>query len=784
MQAVLRQSQQTESAAIKQASPEVKAKFGLKFWLFLVVFIATVLEGIVFNHFYFRFAWGDYQTVSVPLPYHEQLGENVYVFSPKQKSLVLQGLDVELMTVGFKLKGEHTLLNGTLALTDDSSIVAPIFANKFKVAPSDINTSGLSVSEVSAAPYKFLVRSIGKARSISISFEQLNGVVILTDLTLNVAPEYYFSWLRWLALTLLGSALVLVWRLRLYRLRVGELSSRSFRLVQGLSLAMCLSVSLGYSYLMLPSHISPNLLFDYTEHGYIYLGNPKQSLLLDFPRTPQELEYHDAYVQNLDAMLKGQLNIDVAIDTDVLNAAHDERLYDYGWRTQNGIEGFWDRSFYDGKIYAYYGYGPILLFYGPLYLLTGQAPSPTLAITFFSVVAILGLYLGTYAIARFYGVLTKANVLIWGLGQAAAVLGTHLVTAQCDVWFYVYANQMCAGLLGLLAYLVYTLPSLTSLLKKRCCLVALGMVIVLIVQTRPHMIIPALVLVAPVLWGMVRASQVEIADGANASSVAYRLKDKLLDALCITVPVALGAAITMTLNYLRFDSVFEFGQRFCLTGLNLLFDRIEVNFELICAALEQFVTRSWVDLVDFPYYGIMTEMPHHVGTFLLAQSSVGLLASPVWWGLALVVLLFTKKDLGSEAGSADGTMSASFSAVNRYAFKRSRMLKVSLVSLIMVMLAMCYVQFTVVALTVRYLMENLAPLVGFVVVLWVKFIGYDPKAPLQAKICYWGVIWALVMTLMMESLAPFSEIEQFRPYLIPDEWLSAQTFFTPFSAIR
>ena len=189
MQAVLRQSQQTESAAIKQASPEVKAKFGLKFWLLFVVFIVTVLEGIVFNHFYFRFAWGDYQTISVPLPYHEQLGENVYVFSPKQKSLVLQGLDVELMTVGFKLKGEHTLLNGTLALTDDSSIVAPILANKFKVAPSDINTSGLSVSEVSAAPYKFLVRSIGKARSISISFEQLNGVVIVTDLTLNVAPE-------------------------------------------------------------------------------------------------------------------------------------------------------------------------------------------------------------------------------------------------------------------------------------------------------------------------------------------------------------------------------------------------------------------------------------------------------------------------------------------------------------------------------------------------------------------------------------------------------------------
>lgn len=784
MQAVLSKSQQEESATITQGRSAVKRNFGLKFWLFLVIFMATVLEGIVFNHFYFRFAWGDYQTVSAPLPYNEQLGENAYVFSPQQRVLVLEGLDLELMTVGFKLKGEHTLLSGTLALTDDSSIVAPILANKFKVAPSDIYTSGLSVTEVQAAPYKFLVRSNGKAHSITLSFDQLNGGVILTDLTLNVAPEYYFSWIRWLALTLLGTSMILVWRLRLYRLRIGELSTRAFRIVQGLSLALCLTLSLSYSYLLLPSHISPNLLFDYTEHGFIYLGNPKQSLLLDFPHTSQELEYHDAYVQNLDAWLKGQLNIDVIIDTDVLNAAHDERLYDYGWRAQNGIEGFWDRCFYDNKVYAYYGSGPVVLFYLPLYLLTGKAPSPTLALTFFSVVAILGLYLGTYALARFYGVLPRANALIWSLGQAAAVLGTHLVLVQCMMWFYSYGSLLCMALLGLLTYLAYSVPLLATTRNKRLFLVAMGLVIVLIVQTRPHMLIPAMILVAPILWGLVRAAHFlpnlgKTSAGEDSSSVAYTRHDKLLDVICLAVPLVLGAALTMTLNYLRFDSIFEFGQRFSLSSANLLFDQMDVNLELISAALEQFVTRSWVDLVDFPYFGIMTEAPHHVGTFLLTQSSVGILASPVWWGLGLVFLLWMPNQMG---GAEEPT--PYLSTNNRYALNQRLMLQVSLVSLILVMLAMCFGQFTVVTVTVRYLMENLAPLVGFLVVLWVKFISYDSSAPLQAKLCYWAVVWGLGMTLVMDGLAPFSEIEQYRPYLIPDEWLKAQSFFMPLSTVH
>ncbi len=787
MQVALQKEEPVATTSTMQAMPSVlRAWFkGLGWWMGLVLLFATMIEGVVFNHFYFRFAWGDYQTVTVPLPYNEQLRANAYILSPQERSLVLQGLDLELMTVGFKLKGEHTLLNGTLSLTDDSSIVSPILVNKFKVAPADIYTSGQSIEQVQAAPYKLLVRSYGKARALVITFDDLKGQVVLTDLTLNVAPEWSFSLLRWLGMMLLGSALMLVWRKRWYRLRIGDLSARSFRLVQGLSLALSLGVSFGYCYLMLPSHISPNLMFDYIEHGFIHLGNPEQSLLLDFPQSPQELEYHDAYVQNLDALLKGQLHMDVIIDIDLLNAAHDERVYDYGWRTQNGIEGFWDRSFYDSKIYAYYGYGPVIVFYLPLYLLTGCVPSPTLAVLFFGTVAMLGLFLGTYAVARFYGVLPRANALIWCLAQAAALLGTHVVIVQCDLWFYGYAAFLCMGLIGLLTYCAYTIPSMSVPWKKRCALGAIGLIIVLIVQTRPHMILPAFAVLGPILWALARARNWTTGpEGAHSHAVrAYSLRAKMQDALCLAVPLVIGAAITMALNYARFDSVFEFGQRYCLTAANLLFEQVEVNLELISATFEQFVSRSWVDLVDFPYYGVMTEQPHHIGKLIVSQSSVGLLASPVWWGIALGVLLFYSQAQGQNSTISEDAMSR-YRAPNRYGFRQAALLKVSLVLVLSLMLVMSYMQYVAVAATVRYLMENLSTVLPFVVLLWVKFIDYDAAGALQTKVCYWLVVGGLVITLVMEGLAPFSELEQYRPYLIPDEWISAQALFSPLSTVR
>ena len=772
--------EQLSTTSQAQAAFDSKKVRALRWWIALIVVVATLLEGLVCNHFYFRYAWGDYQPVTVDLPYLEQLKEHAYVFSPQQKSLVLSGLDLDMMTLGFKLKGEHSIISGAVNVTDESSIIRPLPTVTFKVAPADISVYDNDFTRTPAAPVKLLVRGQGKIHSVIITLNNVQGAVVLTDLTLNVKPTYSFSLLRWLGLVLVGLAFLGLVRQRWYQLRLGDLSRKGFRLVQGASLALCLALSLGYGYLMLPSHMGPHLTYDYLEKGYNFLGNPEYSLLLDFPQTQHDVDYHDPYVQNLDAWLKGQLNIDVAIDTDFLNAQHDEHLFDFGWRMQQGIEGYLDHSFYNGKFYVYYGYGPTLVFYLPLYLITGCAPSPTLAVTFFSVVAILGLYLGTFALARFYGILPRANVLVWGLGQAAAVLGTHLLLVQSMLTFYSYAPLLAAGMLGLVTYLSYTIPRLESTFKKRLALGGISLLIVLIVHTRPFMLVPALAICCPIFWCMVKASWAKQTEQARAAS-DYGRRDMLLDALCVGVPVTIGAIITMVLNYLRFDSIWDFGQRLCIAVENLQANTFQLHLELISATLQMFITRPWVESADFPFYSILHDWPHHAGFYLPGEFCVGLLASPVWWGLALIVVLFmTRHQPQVSAGSGLRGLTCG----DRYGINQERLLKISLILLVVVTVVVWYVDFISTASSARYTMESGAALVAFLVLLWVKFIDYTPVASLQAKICYWAALWAFVMSIVMESFAPFGLIEQNMPYLVPDEWVSAQDFFTPLSTLR
>ena len=123
-------------------------------------------------------------------------------------------------------------------------------------------------------------------------------------------------------------------------------------------------------------------------------------------------------------------------------------------------------------------------------------------------------------------------------------------------------------------------------------------------------------------------------------------------------------------------------------------------------------------------------------------------------------------------------------AHDSYGINPGLLLKATLIALMLLSIVVWYLDLISTAYSARYTMENVGALVAFVVLLWVKFVDYEETAALQAKICYWATLGIFVTTIVMESLAPFSLIEQEMPYLVPDEWVSAQTFFTPLSTVH
>ena len=84
---------------------------------------------------------------------------------------------------------------------------------------------------------------------------------------------------------------------------------------------------------------------------------------MDYPLT-DDIENYNIYEQQFDAFLKGQLYLDIPVDTNLLSL---ENPYDKTERAATGVLYAWDHAFYHGKYYSYYGTAPILVFYYPYF---------------------------------------------------------------------------------------------------------------------------------------------------------------------------------------------------------------------------------------------------------------------------------------------------------------------------------------------------------------------------------------------------------------------------------
>ena len=752
-------------------------------WMALALLLATLLEGVVFNHFYFRYHLGSYEAEYVPLPFNEQLGTYAQVVTPQNATLVLNNLDLPLLTVGFKVQGNRELVKGQIFLMDDASLEAPVPGNKFKVVAGGEDRD-----------YRVFILSNGNAHALIFSFSDLRQPLALTEVTLNPDPHYVFNFGRYALMCLLFLAIVWLWQSRWYRLRISNIGRRGFWVVQGVSISCCLAVCLSQFILLHPMNVSTNMMFDFNEHGFVFLGNPKQSLLLDFPKNRAELEYHDPYVKTLDALNKGQLNLDVIIDEDMLKAEHP---YDPSWRQSHGVEGFWDHSFYNGKYYSYYGYGPVFTLYYPIYLLTGKVPSLTLATFILTLSAICSMYWAFYAVTKFFGVLPQSNALLLGLAEMATVFGCHFFIIQNFLTFYSYAPLLASCYLSLMVATLYTLPTIRSLIKKRIALVFIGLCVVMVVQCRPLDLFWACALCFPFFWRLVwaknKAQSLAAGDKEqgsqqdNLSVGTYSVREKVFDALAVGIPVVLGAAFTMATNYLRFDSVFEFGQRYCTGIENFLYNKFYFSFDLASSMFYLFFVQGFQQLKDFPFFWLARSYPGDFGNYQYGDFYLGLLGVPVWYGLFLLVVLYmVPKQLRLRGGQEHQPIShiQAASRENVYGLDREWLLKVTLTTLLVILPVICYLQFQVAAFTLRYMMENLVAFAALNVVLLCRYVHFEEGMPLQSKLAYVIALYFLVATVVMEFFAPYSYLEQDFPFVNPDGLVAAKEFFTPLTTVH
>ncbi len=203
-----------------------------------------------------------------------------------------------------------------------------------------------------------------------------------------------------------------------------------------------------------------------------------------------------------------------------------------------------DMSYYRGKLYLYYGVTPALVLFWPSVALTGHFLIQKNAVLFSCVVGFLVSVALLCALWRRYFSEASVWVVAAGILALGLVTGTPFLLARADV----YEVSISCGYAFTMLALGAVWCALHQPQRRWQWLAAASVAYGLAVGARPSLLFGAVVLVVPV---------------AQAWIQRQRVWTLLIAAMG---PLALIGVGLMLYNTLRFDSPFEFGLRYALSG--------------------------------------------------------------------------------------------------------------------------------------------------------------------------------------------------------------------------
>lgn len=466
---------------------------------------------------------------------------------------------------------------------------------------------------------------------LKLTFGNLEGVVELQNVRINARPAFSFSILRFsiVFLLLFIPALLCIQDLffKIYdpankRHRYGAKTAVIFTLLLSLFFVSC---------------------FLYGKDSIPY---PLEGAV----------RYYQPYVQQFDAFMKGQLHLDIPVSDELLSL---ENPYDYLSRAD--ADPLWDRAFYEGKYYSYFGITPILLVYFPFYFITGNLPSDSVVLSIFLFITAIFIPL---CVLKWVDLHEKRRLplSVVYFGAVTAFIGSMmLLIARSVTPFYYIATLSASAFLSVFLYLLMKATECTHL-QSRVILYALaGLSYAAVLHSRLNIALLAAFIVFPYLIFRVlkrRESNSTPCSSVNASSesesptqtnaVLSRIrtffahpKELFASLLALGLPVLLGLAALLTLNYLRFGSLFEFGTSYQLTVSDVRYNALSPRD--IFPAFYHYFLQDLEISAFFPFFSIKRSPLSDYGRYVYIDASFGLFSLPLFCSLLLSpAVLFLK----------------------------------------------------------------------------------------------------------------------------------------------
>lgn len=260
---------------------------------------------------------------------------------------------------------------------------------------------------------------------------------------------------------------------------------------------------------------------------------------------PEEIDPADSVLAQTEAIVNGKIEL-LEEPSEELKAM--DNPYDSEKRDNEGVPYLYDVAYYDGHYYNYFGIAPILTLILPFRLITGNYLPTCIFNILYIVIAVFALY-GLYKkLVDKY--IKKISLYNFYLGFYAILFASNIFTLFRGMK---YDIVIASGIAFLLIALNLSLSIYKNPKFKILKLILLGITTALVVLSKPNLIVYYLLILFFVLCAMKDKT----------------IKDKIKDLSFVAVPLGVLAIFQMWLNYVRFDSILEFGAQYQLSGLNV-----------------------------------------------------------------------------------------------------------------------------------------------------------------------------------------------------------------------
>lgn len=472
-----------------------------------------------------------------------------------------------------------------------------IFTCSLNMTDENFSLTGIQVgSKKTSSKYgycDFTFSPYGQLNTLKLNFTEVSSPVNIKSVTLLSALPFDFSNLRFFLIAAVGIIIYLIYHFKLYKL-VFDRRKKLHKAIIAVVLLLCV-----FSTVMF---IIPN------------------EEAISYPNI--NISTSDHYVQMFDAIYKGQAHLDIEPDPALASI---ENPYDSSLRKANDISVQWDRAYYNGHYYSYFGVVPVLVFYFPHYILTGTLPTMNTTALFFSILAIIFMFGVVLTVVKKF--VKKPNFMLLVIGLLTAAFTSGIL--YCLDFSNIYFTAVVSALAFLLLCLWTGMAAYKQKSAKRQILLLFlsGVSFILCVGCRPTLALSALIL-APAFISILKTRE-------------YSAKRKICCACSFLAPVLAGAAALLWYNYIRFDSIFEFGTAYQMTVNDIHANKISLL--ALPTAIIQYFFEPLAFNPQFPHIELKSLGFANYGRYVYCDKPLSLIAFPSII-LALIVLPLVLKN--------------------------------------------------------------------------------------------------------------------------------------------